>query len=117
MCAPPGTVGTWEIIATIGAAPPKLLRRAAADLACEFVKACLGQDTCLPDGVRSIVRRGVSMDIEQITFNETGSGIPTVDMVIGRYSCAESDVWQIFAGSDGWRVVEHRGPYHLPVPG
>lgn len=116
ICNPPGTDGTWEIVATIGQLPPNLVKRAAADLACELVKACKGEDTCLPDGVRSISRRGVTMDVEEtVTFDGERTGIATVDMVVGRYGCRSGDVWDIYLPLP-WRVIAHQGPYPVAIP-
>jgi len=53
-----GDPGTWSIRATIGENPPAMLLRGLAQFACELVKDCRGQESCLPDGVRSISRRG-----------------------------------------------------------
>lgn len=74
-----------RVEATIGREPPIELQMAAADLVCEIKKACGGDETCgLPPHVRSIARRGVEIEIDDITklFDQGLFGIPSVDMAI-----------------------------------
>lgn len=87
----------WTIRATIGCPPPKMLLMGAAKFACEMVKECLGEDNCLPDGVRSITRRGLTMDVgsgleETINFETGGTGIPVLDLALVRWGCKEQTI-------------------------
>lgn len=80
----------WTIRATIGCEPPKMLALGAAKFVCEIVKDCLGKDSCLPDGVRSITRRGLTMDVgpqfeETINFDNKGTGVPALDFALRTY--------------------------------
>lgn len=98
---PNGAPGTWSIRATIGCEPPKLLLMGAAQFACELWKECHGKDSCLPDGVRSIVRRGLTMDVgglneEQIDFETGGTGVAILDLAISKYRCADNDAYAFF---------------------
>jgi hypothetical protein len=55
-------VGTWSVIATYGKTVPTLGQMAVGELACEFAKACTGNDDCrLPKPVQQLTRQGVSM--------------------------------------------------------
>lgn len=99
--APNGAAGTWSIRATIGCPPPRLLLMGAAQFACELWKECHGQESCLPDGVRSIVRRGISMELgglqsEQVDFETGGTGVAILDMAIAKYRCADNDAYAFF---------------------
>lgn len=60
---PPGPEGTY----------------AASVLALEFGLACAGENCRLPDGVRSIVRQGISMEIAAGSFPDGVTGIHEVD--------------------------------------
>lgn len=74
-----------QVDAIVGREPPIELRMAAADLACELKKACSGSEDCsIPPHVRSIARRGVSIQIDDITslFKDGLFGIPSVDMAL-----------------------------------
>lgn len=74
-----------QVDATVGREPPPELKMAVADLVCEIKKACSGDETCdLPPHVRSIARRGVEIEIDNITslFESGLFGIPSIDMAI-----------------------------------
>lgn len=74
-----------QVDMTVGREPPIELKMAVADLACEMKKACNSDETCnLPPHVRSIARRGVEIDIDDITtlFKDGLFGLPSVDMAI-----------------------------------
>lgn len=96
---PNGDPGTWSIRATIGCPPPRLLLLGAAQFACELWKECKGQDSCLPDGVTSIVRRGLSMDVgsglseERVNFDTGGTGVAVLDLAISRWGCKDNDAY------------------------
>jgi hypothetical protein len=77
----------WTVRATVGCPPPDLLLLGAARFICEIIKDCKGEDSCLPDGVRSITRRGITADIgpgfeETINFDTSGTGIPLLDTAL-----------------------------------
>lgn len=77
-----------RVQAVVGRTPPVALRMAAAEFACQMKKACNNDATCaLPPNVRSITRRGVEMEIDDITtlFEEGLTGIPSVDAAIKTY--------------------------------
>lgn len=89
--------GTWSITYTYGSDPPMLGRAAATQLACEFYKACNGDDCSLPEGTTRLVRQGVT--IEKLAFatfsiqQERGSkrpvwrtGLPLVDAFLTAYN-------------------------------
>lgn len=91
-----GSQGTWSIRATIGQPPPRILLRGAGMLACELWKECHGQESCLPDGVKQIVRRGLTMEVgsgleETINFETGGTGIEILDLALRRYGDCESE--------------------------
>lgn len=74
-----------RVEATVGRPVPIELRMACADLACELKKACNGSEECqLPANVRSLVRRGVEIEVESIgdLFSDGRFGIPSVDMAL-----------------------------------
>lgn len=67
---------------TTGRVPPIEGQIAAAELACEMKKACNGESTCkLPDHVRSLSRRGVSMELQDVAqlLQDGMTGNPHVD--------------------------------------
>jgi hypothetical protein len=118
LCVHPGLAGTWEIMAMIGNQPPPLLVQAAADLACELLKAHKGEDNCLPDGVKTVSRRGLTMDVQEtVTFDGEKTGIATVDMAVKTYGPGRGDAWHAFVESrTGWSYMAHRGSYFLSPP-
>lgn len=70
---------------TAGRMPPIEGKLAAQELACEMKRACNGDDTCaLPDHVRSLSRRGVSMELQDVAqlLQDGLTGNPTVDRFI-----------------------------------
>ena len=69
-----------------GVAPNDLLRFAAGVLATEFFKACNGGKCRLPQGVTSVTRAGVSMEIPSGLFPGGATGIHEVDAVIRMYN-------------------------------
>ena len=58
--------GTFSITYTYGADPPELGISAAAQLACELYRECVGQDCALPKGVTRVSRQGIT--IEKLAF-------------------------------------------------
>lgn len=79
-----------QVDMTVGVEPPIELKMAAADLVCELKRACGGSADCkLPPHVRNLTRRGVEIEIEDVTsLFETGLfGIPSIDMAIKIHGC------------------------------
>lgn len=65
---PPSSTSEIRVTYTTGRQPPIELQMAAAELVCQIKKACHGSITCeLPANVRSIVRRGVEMELQDVT--------------------------------------------------
>lgn len=65
----------------------KLGSYAVGILAIEFAKACAGSNKCrLPSGVTSIVRQGVSFEIQSGLFLDGFTGIREVDVYIGLWN-------------------------------
>jgi len=79
-----GETGTWYIELAHGVDPPQSGKNAAASLATEMVKACIGADCRLPQRVTNIVRQGVSMTLlDPLDFMTDGlTGIYDVDLFI-----------------------------------
>jgi hypothetical protein len=88
----------WTIRATVGAAPPKMLLLGAAQFVNEIVKDCQNKENCLPKGVRSITRRGVTMDVgdqfsETINFETKNTGVHQLDLALRKWgNCDEGMV-------------------------
>lgn len=87
MTLPAGAVGTWSVTYLRGKPVPEMGLYAAGMLACELVKACTpgtAGECRLPSNVQSIVREGVSLDLEPFTLGGVDgfgrTGIPEVDM-------------------------------------
>jgi hypothetical protein len=84
MAAPDTEEGTWSVSLTYGREPPQIALDAAADLACEMVKARIGQACRLPQRMTSLTRQGVSMSfIDPMSFFKEGrTGIYLLDLAI-----------------------------------
>lgn len=88
----------WTIRAMVGAQPPSMLLLALAEFVGNIVKECQGQDSCLPQGVKSITRRGITMDVgdqfsETINFDDKSTGVPKLDIALRRWgSCPPSHI-------------------------
>lgn len=76
--------GTFIVEYMQGARVPSVLQRAAGELACEWVKACLGLPCRLPQRITSIARQGVSISMVSIEdlLRHGLTGVSTVDSVI-----------------------------------
>lgn len=86
MGLPDGDPGTWHLQYRYGRARPELAKRAAADLACELIAVCGGEECKLPDGASSVSKRGVT-----VTFRGPQDGytnIETADLLIAKYRCS-----------------------------
>jgi hypothetical protein len=86
MSRPSTAEGTFEVTFQYGIAPPPMGEYAARKLACELVKACVGEDCRLPNRTKSINRQGVSFDIasamDLIDVNRGRTGLYEVDLFI-----------------------------------
>lgn len=77
--------GSFSVTYTFGQAPPQIGRDAAAQLACEIMKASLDLECALPVSARRIVRNGITIDATYFNRDETGvwrTGLPYVDMFL-----------------------------------
>jgi len=85
-----GLTGTWSVTYFRGAPVPTSLLAGAGTLACEYAKACLGQECRLPGRVASIIRQGVSITMVDVdTLMKTGfTGLIEVDQLIRVYNPA-----------------------------
>jgi hypothetical protein len=92
--AAPGEEGAFAIEIIYGQAPDTGGIRAAAVLASEFVKACLGDGSCrLPTRVQTITRQGVTMAlIDPLEF-----------LTNGRTGLYEVDLWLAAVNPEGLR--------------
>lgn len=83
--------GTFEVTYLRGKPVPEYGLWAAGLLACELIKACAPPgDNCacrLPDNVQSVVREGVSIDLDVFRLGGTG------DPEFGRTGIPEVDLW------------------------
>ena len=79
-------VGSFTVSFYPHLAPNALLRYAAGILANEFYRACTGGQCRLPQGVTSISRSGVVMEIPSGLFPNGGTGIREVDAIIRIYN-------------------------------
>jgi hypothetical protein len=73
---------------TRGEPVPAALLDAAATLACEFAKACAGQQCRLPGRLSTVARQGVQLTFQNIDelINNMFTGIPEVDQIIKAYN-------------------------------
>jgi hypothetical protein len=81
--------GTWSVTISYGKEVPILGQYAVGELACEFAKACVGDDTCqLPKPVQQLSRQGVSMtflDPNEL-FADGRVGLYFSDLFIGTFN-------------------------------
>lgn len=79
---------TFSITVTYGRTPPTLVKMATATLACEFIKACVGQPCQLPQRIQSISRQGVTVGfLDPMDFIQQGrTGIYLVDLAISKFN-------------------------------
>lgn len=77
---------TFEVAYYTGVGPNDLLRYGAGVLAAEFFKACSGSKCRLPQGVTSVTRNGITMEIPSGLFPGGATGIHEVDTIIRIYN-------------------------------
>ena len=90
--------GTWAITYLNAYEVDGLGAYVAGVLACEYAKACSGAKGCrLPSGTVSVVRQGVSYDIQPGAFPDGRTGLHDVDAYLARWNPyaqkAQSQVW------------------------
>jgi len=83
---PAGEVGTFTVTYYHGATADQLVRWAAGVLADEYLKAITGQECRLPSGTTSVVRQGITMEVNANFFEDGNTGIPEVNAVIQRFN-------------------------------
>lgn len=105
--------GVWTVTASFGEGVPVTGKMAVAELAVEYAKMLMCDDTCqLPAGVQQITRQGVSM-----TFNEISAvleaglvGLPMCDRFIKTWNPHQlqspSAVYDIDGGTQDWRRLD-----------
>jgi hypothetical protein len=83
-----GLPGTWSVTYFRGTAVPASVLTAAGTLACEYAKACAGQDCRLPGRVSQIIRQGVSITMVDVdSLIRSGfTGLVEVDQIIQAYN-------------------------------
>jgi hypothetical protein len=83
-----GLPGTWDVTYFRGTPVPDSVLAAAGTLACEYAKACAGQNCRLPGRVSSIIRQGVSIQmVDMDTLIKNGyTGLVEVDQIIRVYN-------------------------------
>jgi hypothetical protein len=81
-------MGTFAVTYLQGIPVPRVLLGAAGEYACEWARACIGQDCRLPTRAQSISRQGITISnvsIEDL-LNNGLTGIPSVDNVIVQFN-------------------------------
>lgn len=92
--------GTFELTETYGTPPPPLGKMAVAELACEFARACAGDEKCrLSPRAISVARQGVTVQLAAITdtLKDGMIGLPIGDLFLHTYNPTgkrqQSSVW------------------------
>lgn len=84
---PSTSVDTWEVTVEHGVGPPPAGENAAARLACEIVKSCIGADCRLPNRVQSVNRQQVSLTMIDPSMLDKGrTGVYEVDLFLATYN-------------------------------
>jgi hypothetical protein len=76
---------TWSVIYRPGQLLPKIGELAAGELACEFARACVGDEGCqLPSQLVSMSRNGIEVQVaDPAQLLENGlTGLPNVDLFV-----------------------------------
>ena len=107
---PTTEVGTWSVSITYGDPVPEALKRAAAVLASEFIKDCIGADCRLPQRTTTVTRQGLTIDmIDPQQFLDLGrTGIYEIDLAVRAYNphnlTRRSMVWSPESGGRAIRT-------------
>lgn len=86
---PNGESGTWSVEFTYGRVPPQALKSAAVTLAVEFIKGCVGDDSCrIPNRATSVTREGITYALldPQEFIAEGRTGLYDVDLAIRSFN-------------------------------
>lgn len=77
-----------KVTVTYGREVPQLVKMATAELACQFLKSCVGAPCQLPQRIQTMTRQGVTVGfIDQMAFLERGrTGIYLVDLAINTFN-------------------------------
>jgi len=80
--------GTWSVELDYGRPVPEALKRAAASLAAELVKACTGGECRLPPRTQSVVKQGVTISISGVMDElQAGlTGLTDVDLAVATFN-------------------------------
>lgn len=79
---------TFSVTVTYGREVPFLVKQGTAELACQFLKACVGAPCQLPQRISSMSRQGVTVGfLDTMSFLEKGrTGIYLVDLAINTFN-------------------------------
>lgn len=91
---------TFSVSYTYGTPPPPLGKQAVVELACEFARACAGDEKCrLSPRAISVARQGVTVQLAAITdtLKDGMIGLPIGDLFLHTYNPTgkrqQSSVW------------------------
>jgi hypothetical protein len=105
--------GVWTVTASFGEGVPVTGKMAVAELAIEYAKLLMCDDSCqLPAGVQQITRQGVSMTFNEISevFKAGLVGLPLSDRFIQTWNphrlMSPSAVYDIDGGTQDWRRLD-----------
>jgi hypothetical protein len=72
----------------VGIPVPNILKRAAGELACEWIKSCLGLPCRLPQRVTSVSRQGVTISMVNVEdlLRHGLTGVQSVDQIIRNFN-------------------------------
>ena len=82
LATPATEAGTFEVVVRRSITETPFTEKALGQLACEFLKELCGSKCELPKSVRSLVRQGVSMQIEPGAFPGGRTGLRYTDVLI-----------------------------------
>lgn len=102
---------TFYVTFTVGTPPPSSGVIAAASLACELIKLCNGDATCLlPKRAVSASRQGVSIQLGALTdlFDRKATGIYEVDLFLAMYAPAKGRGY-------GGILIPGKGPLYSQI--
>lgn len=80
--------GVFTVTYSRGIAVPSVLLNAAGELACEWIKSCIGAPCRLPQRITSIARQGVNISMADVSALIVAglTGVTTVDQVIKAFN-------------------------------
>lgn len=82
-----GQVGTFTVTYFRGSVPDNLVNSAAGIMANEYYLGLTNDKACrLPRGTQTIVRQGITIQIDKDWFENGSTGIVEVDMVLRRFN-------------------------------